>query len=160
MGLKKALLVRFKTGDEGTKGNMIVGSEPAFAVGELPSRDIDHDGKSDNVYSDILPGKHLVKLVKSKKRSLKAGKDVFVYELQNTDNRIAVQIHSGNFFGDTKKGFDSDIEGCLLLGEYHGKLKNKKGIEQEAILNSKPAMDKFMALMGGEDFELEIIEKF
>lgn len=158
--LRKVLMTRRKRGDQGIFGDMLVIPAPIFQTGELPYRDIDDDGKSDSEYSSILPGKYLCKWVKSEKRSLKEGKDVFVYQLEGTDNRVAIQIHSGNFCGDKKKGFVSQVEGCILLGENQGQLTTKEGFEQEAILDSKPAVKRFNELMNEEDFELEIVEQF
>jgi hypothetical protein len=58
----------------------------------------------------------------------------------------AVLFHAGNV--------EKESLGCVLLGQYPGKLNN-----QRAILNSGATFKQFMAILGElEDFILEIIE--
>ena len=45
--------------------------------------------------------------------------------------------------------------GCLLLGTYRGRLKG-----QRAVLGSRIILRKFMSLLQGHSFKLQIIEAF
>jgi len=66
--------------------------------------------------------------------------------IRNVPGRDNVLFHAGNFVGDT--------EGCILLGEYFGKLRGNR-----AINNSGRTFGAFMAVMEGiERFHLTIHE--
>ena len=70
------------------------------------------------------------------------------YEITNVPDRYAVKIHPGNTVDNTL--------GCVLLGQYFGKLKDKR-----AILNSGKTWKSFMELMTDYSiFHLTIIEHF
>ena len=125
-----------------------------FYTAELPYRDVDKDLKSDNSFSCIVPGIYPVKFVMSPKR----GRNI--YQLENTGHRVAIQIHSGNYAGDVKLGWESHVEGCILLGNSIGELLNKNGNMQKAVVESKSALARFETLMNHEPFTLIINERF
>lgn len=66
-----------------------------------------------------------------------------VYEVCDVPGRSAILIHNGNF--------EKDTLGCILVG-----LKGGSMSDQPAILDSRQALDKLKALIGKNDFELEI----
>jgi len=70
------------------------------------------------------------------------------FEVLNVPGRTAVLFHPGNIIDHT--------EGCVLIAEHYGKLKEKR-----AVLNSGNTFKKFMAEMEGvEAFHLTIIEQY
>lgn len=148
-----ANLFRLSTSDEGTFGEIYFMDKKLFTL-ELPYRDVDGDGKSDNGFSCIEKGTYPADWVLSPKRQRN------IYQLKDTGHRLAVQIHSGNFGGDILKDWDSQIEGCILLGKSIGELLNSKGKMQKAILDSKAALAEFELAMDHEPFTLMIHENF
>ncbi len=74
-----------------------------------------------------------------------------LYELLNVPNRSDIRIHSGNFAGDTQKGFHSDVTGCILLGKSIGTLAN-----QMAVLGSRLALADFHTVTRNESIEVAI----
>ena len=70
------------------------------------------------------------------------------FRIMNVPGRSYVLFHAGNI--------DDHTQGCILLGQYFGKLKNNR-----AILNSGKTFKDFMALMAGVDkFHLTIKEHY
>lgn len=151
--MKNALLTRLESDDQGTRGDIITNaSADKFFTNELPWRDVDGDGREGNAsnVSCIPDGVYICKITKNDRMTKLFGKDL--YEIQNVPNRSGCFIHPGNWAGDVSKGFKSDVEGCILLGLSQGELSNQK-----AVIESRGAVKAFMALMGGEDFELAIV---
>lgn len=79
------------------------------------------------------------------------------YMLAAVDGRSGVRIHSGSFAGDVAMGWQSHIEGCILLGRKWGWAANRHGAKQLALLNSKSVVTEFNDLNGREPFVLEVI---
>lgn len=73
-----------------------------------------------------------------------------VYHLQNVPGRSAVEIHIGNWFGDTTLGFKSDVLGCTVVGTVTGRLAGQLAVE-----NSETAYNALVAATGGADIEVE-----
>lgn len=70
------------------------------------------------------------------------------FQIMNVPGRSHVLFHAGNI--------DDHTQGCILLGQYFGKLKNNR-----AILNSGKTFKDFMTLMSGIDkFHLTIKEVY
>ena len=70
------------------------------------------------------------------------------FKVRNVPDRINILFHAGNIVGDTG--------GCILLGQYFGKLKGDR-----AVLNSGSTFKNFMRVMQGEDyFHLTIKEEY
>lgn len=79
-----------------------------------------------------------------------------VYRILGVPGSPGDEIHVGNFCGDTSKGWDSDVTGCLVLGFAVGFLRNKSFNSQRAIVTSGPAIDALIAFTGKQDFQLEV----
>jgi len=60
------------------------------------------------------------------------------FEVMDVPGRTHILFHAGNLIGDTA--------GCILLGEYWGKLK-----EDRAVLNSGKTFTAFMVLLDAYD---------
>ena len=70
------------------------------------------------------------------------------FKVMNVPHRADILFHAGNIAVDTG--------GCILLGQYFGKLKGDR-----AVLNSGATFKNFMRVMQGEDyFHLTIKEEF
>jgi len=90
-------------------------------------------------------GTYKVKKTYSEKYSQRAGKPVYMWELQNVPGFSGIRIHAGNTAKDT--------EGCLLFG------KHING-DYNGIAQSKAAIAEFEAIMdklGNPEFELEVV---
>jgi len=64
-------------------------------------------------------------------------------------------VHSGNFAGDTKKGFRTHVNGCIILGQKRGLL-----LRQLAVLNSRITVKRFMRKLKFQPFTFRIHEEF
>lgn len=128
------------TDDQGTISVLTV---PALGwkcyINELPERN------NERGFSRIpRPADYDARLVNSPK----FGK---VYMIEDVPERSAILMHGGNFAGDTRKKWRSDVLGCLEFG-----LKVVRMNGQRAVVNSKSTKDQFMRLMNGESFKLHI----
>jgi hypothetical protein len=151
-------LIREKQSDQGTFGRIIIDPLTTLKTGELPYRDVNADGFSDSNYSRIPPGKYRCQFTISMKFPRGS------FQLINVENnhRTGVRIHKGNWCGDKRLGYYSDVEGCILLGTVVDtrpceKNRNKP---QLGVFNSTAAYGIFMEKMSKNPFDLEIIEEF
>lgn len=132
-------LNRILTDDQGTIGVLAM---PLFEwscyINELPDRN------NERCFSRIPAGTYNVRFVTTPKHG-------DVYLIENVPDRSAILMHSGNFAGDTRKNWLSDVLGCL---EFGAKVVIMKG--QRAVLNSRSTRDTFQKLMDGENFNLII----
>lgn len=140
--MKTVTLVRFESSDQGTFGRVYVEGHSFYTL-ELPWRDNRND------FSCIPAGTYECRMT----RSPRFKKDL--YEIFGVKGRFAIRIHSANLAGDTKKGFKSQLNGCIALGEKIGTLE-----KQKAIFVSKPAVSSFEKLMNHEPFILEVTYGF
>ena len=131
--------------DLGTKGTI---SENGIKICDTLEL---HEENNKKRESHIPVGKYLCKIVNSPK----FGK---VYEITNVPNRGNVLIHSGNFAGDTDKGYKSDVLGCVELGNGYGVIEYAPGKKQFGILKSKLTFKLFMQYMKDLPFYLEVKE--
>jgi len=136
--MKNVFLIRTSTSDQGTKGTLVTDGFQCFTL-ELPWHN-----NTRNI-SCIPSGEYIVKI----RKSPKYGK---IYWVTNVENRSWVLVHSGNFAGDTSKGFKTHVAGCILVGQKFGFLSN-----QLAVLNSRVTLKRFMNFMKYETFKLNII---
>lgn len=143
--MKEVTLLREPSTDEGTFGVMVVGERAFFSL-ELPWRE------NRRKRSCIPAGDYVCKQV----RSPRFGR---VFTVTGVPGRSAILIHPGNFGGDVEKGYQSHIEGCILLGLKRGSLVNTNGSPQRCVLLSRPAVREFMELAGPGPFLLRVKEK-
>ena len=122
--------VTLKRVSPGTFGVLQVGSTKWFTC-ERPWLD------NQNNISCIPTGSYLCRWTLSPR--LKK----YTYEVLNVPGRFGIRIHAANF--------PSQVLGCVALGENIGTMDGKQG-----VFVSASAVRNFNALMGGEDFTLEI----
>jgi hypothetical protein len=129
-------LRRLAHGEQGTKGVMILPEGVFCNTLELPWRD-----NRPNI-SCIPCGEYDVQV----RQSPRFGR---VYHVQHVPGRSWILAHSGSLAGDVAKGYISDVEGCILLGKYFGKLAG-----QLAVLVSRPTVRQFMERLEAQPFRL------
>lgn len=134
----QAILERFDYSDQGTFGWIKTDGLILF-TGECPWRD-----NRPNV-SCVLPGFYMASFT----HSPRFGR--MLYLLGRVLGRSGIRIHPANFCGDKSKGYRSQLNGCIALGERLGWLGGQK-----AVLLSQPAVRRFEAAMGRLPFQLEI----
>ena len=139
--MRKVKIQRFQSDDQGTLGYVSVDGRHFCKSIELPWRN------NERSYSCIPDGIYKVKIRKSKKY----GKIYWVLEVEN---RSWILIHSGNFAGDSKKGWIAHSEGCILFGKYFARHLKHKG--QQMVCMSRTTVRRFMQYMRDELFELEV----
>lgn len=135
--MKDVFLIRFQSGDQGTKGVWIAPGFEARSI-ELPWKN-----NAQNI-SCISDGSYLCQVYKSSRY----GK---VYQIKDVQGRTWILIHWGNWAGDESKGFRSDSNGCIIMGQFHGLIYG-----QEAVGLSRVTTQRWMNFMMGEDFMLHI----
>ena len=138
--MRFALLTRTETSDEGTFGTLEIAGH-SFATGELPDR-----GNQPEV-SCIPAGTYVCTWNFSNRFKRE------MYQVLDVPDRTGVRIHSANFMGDKSLGYRAELNGCIALGRSIGTLNN-----QRAVITSRAAVEDFENLMGGEDFELQIVD--
>ena len=138
---RNVTLARLARSDQGTEGILLAGDFNCKTL-ELPWRE------NARQISCIPPGEYDVEL----RLSNKYGR---VYWVRRVPDRTYILIHSGNWAGDTQKGFKSHVMGCILLGKHHGYLAG-----QRAVLNSRLTVRSFMREMDYQKFTLNVLESF
>jgi hypothetical protein len=133
-----ATLIREPDDDQGTFGKLRLPDGTEFFTLELPWRD------NATGASCIPPGTYQVAM----RNSPKFGQ---IYEVMNVPGRSAILIHSGNVAGDKSQGYNSHVEGCILLGLNKGTVAGQKAVQQ-----SRAAIAQFNEKMGGRPFTLSI----
>ena len=78
-----------------------------------------------------------------------------IYWVSDVPDRSFILIHSGNFAGDTSKGFKTHVNGCILLGQKRGLLAG-----QLAVLNSRITVRRFQNKLQLQPFTLNMHEEF
>jgi hypothetical protein len=134
-------LCRLKRSEQGTRGMLFCDDFSCHTL-ELPW----YENKRN--ISCIPSGDYKVEI----RISPKYGEVCWV---RNVPNRTFILIHSGNWAGDTSKGYKSHVNGCILLGQKRGLL-----LGQWAVLNSRITIRRFMEKMKNEPFLLKIHESF
>lgn len=142
----RLVLQRFDQGDQGTFGRIDIfpigniSANFALYTGELPDRD-----NAPNL-SCVPPRIYRVEWTYS---------PVFrrwTYQLVDAAPRTGIRAHSANLMGDRLKGYHSQLNGCIALGEKMGWIEGQK-----ALLLSAPAVRRFEMTMDRQPFELEIV---
>lgn len=148
--MQKLTLVRLQTSDQGTLGRLIShdGNFQCLTL-ELPWRENQFN------ISCIPAGTYPAK----PQHSPRFNKTLYRLDDSETAPRSAILIHAGNTAGDTSKGYQSDAQGCILLGESLG-TRYAGGLNQTMLLQSQSAIERFHNYLRGKDLELTILEAF
>lgn len=136
--MRTATLVRILESDEGTFGVLTLDSGLRVRSAELPWR-----GNASR-FSCIPTGAYDCVWHESPRFG-------FCYHLEDVPDRSHILIHRGNFAGDTRLGYKSDVEGCILLGMDVGQLEG-----QAALLRSRTAIFNFHQALREAPFRLTI----
>lgn len=142
-----AVLTRESSTDQGTFGRFLLDNGMAWHSLELPWRD------NAPLVSCIPAGKYDAVLKPSPKHHCD------LYHLEGTAPRQAIEIHAANWAGDTLQGWHSDLLGCIALGKSIGNLTPSEGRSQAALIESKKAIQEFMAATAGQPITIEIIDQ-
>lgn len=135
--MRRATLLRLESGDQGTFGILSSERFTCFTT-ELPWRN------NEPSKSCIPPGTYTA----AWHRSPRFG---WTYKLQQVPGRSEILLHSGNYAGDTDRGYISNSHGCILLALKLGTLD-----KQKAGLMSRVAVSNFNKYMNQDPFLLEI----
>ena len=140
--LPTVVLTRNESGDQGTIGTLNFLTHYVRTL-ELPWRE------NERKFSCIPRGIYRCNLVDSPSFGR-------VYLLDNVPERSAILIHPANFAGDTKLGWQSELEGCIAPCKKIGTLENRRMVPQMAGIASRSAFNFFMAAMQRSSFNLEV----
>lgn len=133
----KALLQRHEQGDQGSFGQLVLGSFSCF-TGELPWRD-----NAPSV-SCIPAGAYRAVVTYSPR----FGRGLYL--VGTVAGRTGIRIHPANLMGQAPR-WKSQLNGCIALGEKLGWLAGQK-----AVLVSVPAVRRLHEYTAGKPFDLEI----
>jgi len=137
--MRKAILIRYESTNEGTFGMLRVDPGKFWHSGELNWHD------NQNGISCIPEGTYTCKWFNSPKHG-------WCYQVYDVPNRHLIEIHSANWMGDTP--LIKQLEGCIALGKDIGVLS-----DQKCLLKSKVAIQEFEEEMNTSDFQLTIVRQ-
>ena len=141
--MKKIHLYRLRSTAQGTFGIMAYEGLYWHSL-ELPDRN-----NKPNI-SCIPVGEYLVSL----RHSPHFKKDL--YHVKHVTGRTFILIHGANLAGDTSKGWQTHLQGCITLGKSVGRTKNNKNNLQRCVFRSRQAIRELTELTDKEDFILII----
>jgi hypothetical protein len=142
--LKRAVLQRHASTDEGTFGTLTLSDGQQLYSVELPWRD------NATQKSCIPVGLYRCEEIKSPRFGR-------VYQVMNVPGRTAILIHAGNYGGDKALGWDSDLLGCIAPAMKLGMLNSRiDGRAQRAGISSRAALERLHAWSSFMPFELEV----
>ena len=141
--MKDVFLYRQNESEQGTFGIICCDGLFWYTL-ELPDR----NNKSN--ISRIPKGEYQVKIRYSPSFKKK------YFCLQNVKNRSYILIHGANFAGDTSKGFQTHLQGCIALGSSTGIANNKHKKPQKCVFGSQRALRQFMEYLENQEFKLTI----
>lgn len=80
------------------------------------------------------------------------------YHLRDVPDRGGILIHPGNFAGDVREGFASDVRGCILIGRDRGVLTPRGHARaQRCVLHSRDACAALVRFTGGMPMRIEVV---
>lgn len=155
--IRKISLVRKPSTDEGTPGHIQVDPINIVMTLELPDRN------NAPGISRIPAGTYRAQFTKSP--LFPSG----TFQVIGVPGREGIRIHIGNWAGDVAKGFASDVEGCILVGNVIEKRTNQgwmdkhrpghQGFMQLGVFNSTATLARLYDLMGNDPFDLEVMDE-
>ena len=138
-----AYLIREEMSSHGTFGRFVYSdSGDSCYCGELPWKDNQND------ISCIPAG-----IYRCTRRS--ANK----WMVHDVPGRTAIQMHIGNWCGDVKLGYKSDVEGCILLGTGRGLRKDGKAHHLNSSRIAFEAFARYVEWKGIDEFYLHVINR-
>jgi hypothetical protein len=133
--MKRLTLVRVTEYNGGTFGVLSIDGEPLCVTCEDPWRD------NERKISCIPEGRYKIRKHTSPRYGV-------CFRVDDVPERTHILVHAGNTSDDTL--------GCILLGTSFGSLGGKP-----AIVQSKPAVSRFMERMGSDtEAELSIVSAY
>jgi len=133
--MKIVELIRLEESEQGTFGVLRINKQ-VFCVTLEP-----HDMENEPFESSIPAQQYICEKAKSVRHG-------HTFEVMNVPGRTDVLFHPGNRMSNT--------QGCILLGQYFGKLRNER-----AIRNSGYTFERFKKLMEDEErFHLTVYEAY
>ena len=141
--LKTLRLVREASNPQGTEGR-IYHDTGRFDTLEPPAP------QHDATHPRIPPGTYLAKKIGSPRFPDR-------YVLQDVPGRAGIVIHPGNYAGNTAEGWQSDSDGCILIGRRQ-ELLNTSHTRQKALILSRSTLAAFEEIMQHEDFWLTVFD--
>lgn len=136
-------LVRGPSTEQGTPGRLYA---PASIFDTLEPPAPEHDA----THPRIPAGTYLAKKIGSPRFPDR-------YVLQAVPLRSGIVIHPGNYAGSIDAGYQSDSNGCILIGRA-AMLLNVKKEQQRALVLSRSTLKGFEEMMQGKDFLLQVID--
>lgn len=160
--LKKVLIQRLETSDEGTYGKLSTLGFECYTA-ELPDRD-----NADNL-SRIPAGTYVCRWTQSNHRKNPDGSREWSYQIMDVPGREGIRVHAGNFAGDRTRGYAADVEGCTLLGRAINEameIPEKKRaahasithVKQKGVTSSRDTVAAFAEHMNKDPFELTVAD--
>jgi hypothetical protein len=117
--MRKAILTRGPSTDDGTFGKLVLDDGTTFFTGELPWDNNNHGTSCIPPGPGGNPVTYTCKWIFSPKHGE-------CYEITDVKNRDKIEIHSANFMGNTAKGKLNQMLGCAALGKSIGVLEGQK----------------------------------
>lgn len=128
--MKRIVIKRILSSDSGTLGRLSVDGVHFCRTLELPWKD-----NIPNI-SCVPTGTYSVVWGHMNK----ANKDRYL--VQNVPERSAIFIHSGNYAGDVSKGYETHVQGCILLGQDFDLIGDQFGVTSSRATTS--AFEQFL----------------
>lgn len=84
-----------------------------------------------------------------------------VVRLDDANGRQDVELHNGNFAGESSKKLFTQVHGCILPGREYSEIllpkPNPEGKAQYGITSSVITLNSLLAQLGEDDIELTIV---
>ena len=137
------LLYRYASDDQGTPGLLVFPGYQNLWTIELPWRD------NEPWFSCIPVEDYWIEKYWSEKYL------AWCFRVLEVKSREDISLHRANFAGDVRKGFRSDLSGCIAPGLRPGTLAG-----QRAVLSSKLAMAEMLRIIGDQPVRLRIMKGY
>lgn len=160
--MKRAILTRTETGDQGTFGTLKVYNEADTLIYNCRTLELPWRGNSAGK-SCVPAGRYLFR-----KRTDSPAHGV-VYEewddpsttkREDVEGRSCVQIHAANLAGDAEKGYVAQLLGCIApgkgVGVFNGGVKPAGKLDQMGVTESGAALAGLIKELNWETFEMSI----
>lgn len=145
--MRKAVLTRLETSDEGTFGELISDSGFTCRSLELPWRG-NAKGRS------CIPAG--VYVFRWRTDSPAHGECYQADPDAEAPGRDNIQIHAANWAGDQDKGFKAELLGCIAPGKAVSVMEHAPGKPQRGVTESRATLEKLVKDLNREPFELAI----